>query len=177
MHNKASRRKHVQRFYCPCCDRRLWTPGGSKYFLAALEADIRQNDIIFSKKNSVFLASQGSIVNINSWIEEFFCGEHGQLWLKVTRKPNSELVATVATTKDWQRTIGTLLGAPYYPARGFTRRTRHRFRRKLTSITLATLCWLGSESGNSSTNLIDSSTTTSTNKSGTIHYRLTRFSS
>lgn len=83
-----SKRKHIQRFYCGYCGRRLWHLGSPKHFLFYLQApEFQQN-----------------VVDSNFWIEVFFCGEHGKLWMKVTRNTSDALVATLATSKDWQQT-------------------------------------------------------------------------
>jgi len=37
-------------------------------------------------RQSELLASKGAYVDSGSWIEEFFCGDHGKLWMKVTRR-------------------------------------------------------------------------------------------
>ncbi|WP_250125089.1 hypothetical protein [Chroococcidiopsis sp. CCMEE 29] len=87
MPGKHNKRKNVQRFYCLYCGRRLWRLGGRKHFLFYQGASERQQNVIDS----------------NSWIEEFFCGEHGKLWMKVTRKADGKLVTTLATRKDWQQ--------------------------------------------------------------------------
>ena len=108
MPGKRSNRKNVQHFYCPYCERRLWRLGSPKHFLYYLEASEIQQNVNISRKSAVFLAHKGAYVDTNSWIEEFFCGDHGKLWMKVTRK-DGKLVPTLATSKDWQQTTGTIL--------------------------------------------------------------------
>ena len=85
----CSKHKKVQRFYCAYCDRRLWNLGNQKHFLCYLVEclKIRQN-----------------VADSNSWLEEFFCGEHGKLWMRVTRKTGGTRVAVLATSRDWQQT-------------------------------------------------------------------------
>jgi hypothetical protein len=62
-----------------------------------------------SRKSAEFLATKGAYIDNSSWIEEFFCGEHGKLWMKVTKKAGSIIVATLATSKDWPQTTRTIL--------------------------------------------------------------------
>lgn len=109
MPGKRSKRKNVQHFNCPYCDRRLWRLGSPKHFLFYLEASEIQQNVNISRKSAVFLAAQGAYVDGNSWIEEFFCGDDGKLWMKVNRKTGGTLVATLATSKDWQQTTRTIL--------------------------------------------------------------------
>lgn len=127
MPGKRSKRKNVRLFYCPYCERRLWRLGSPKHFLFYLEAaEIRQN-VSISRKNAVFLANKGAYVDGNSWIEEFFCGEDGKLWMKVTRKTDGTLVTTLATSKDWQQTTGTIIPDTPNPSVGeFTYRMSRR---------------------------------------------------
>lgn len=109
MPGKRSKRKNVQRFYCPYCERRLWRLGSPKHFLFYLEAaEIHQN-VNISRKNAVFLAAKGAYVDSNSWIEEFLCTGDGKLWLKVNRKSCGTLVTALATAKDWKQTTHTIL--------------------------------------------------------------------
>ncbi len=87
MPGKHNKRKNVQCFYCLYCGRRLWRLGDRKHFLFYQGGSERQQNVIDS----------------NSWIEEFFCGEHGKLWMKVIRKADGKLATTLATRKDWQQ--------------------------------------------------------------------------
>lgn len=108
MPGKRSNRKNIQRFYCPHCDRRLWRQGSPKHFLFYLEASEIHQNVDVSRKNAVFLAAKGAYVDNNSWIEEFFCAEHGRLWMKVTKKNGSKLIATLASSNDWKQTTRTI---------------------------------------------------------------------
>lgn len=109
MPGKRSSRKNIQRFYCPYCDRRLWRQGSPKHFLFYLEASEIQKNVNMPRKSAEILANKGAYVDTNSWVEEFFCGEHGKLWMKVTKKDDGRLIATIATDKDWQQTTRTIL--------------------------------------------------------------------
>jgi hypothetical protein len=63
--------KTTQKFYCPFCQQRLWRLGSPKYYLLSQ-----------SSHSSKLSASQ-TIAHANSerWLEEFFCEEHGNLWM------------------------------------------------------------------------------------------------
>jgi hypothetical protein len=105
---KRSNRKNVQHFCCPYCDRRLWRLGSPKHFLFYLEAAEIQQNVSMSRKSAAFLANRGAYVDRNAWIEEFFCGEHGKLWMKLTKNDQGKLVATLANSKDWQQSTRTI---------------------------------------------------------------------
>lgn len=133
MPGKRSKRKNVQRFYCPFCEHRLWRLGSPKHFLFYLGASEIQQNVDVSRKNAALLASQGVYTDRNSWLEEFFCGEHGKLWMKVTRKPEGLLVGILATSKDWQQSTGTIRpDAPNPSVSEFTYRMSHQKGAKYT---------------------------------------------
>lgn len=108
MPGKRSQRKKVQHFCCPYCDRRLWRLGSPKHFVFYSTAtEIKQN-VNMSHKSAAFLANRGTYVDSNSWIEEFFCGDHGKLWMKLNKNDEGMLVARLATSNDWQQTTRTI---------------------------------------------------------------------
>jgi len=108
MPGKRSKHKNAHRFYCPYCERRLWRLGGPKHFLYYIGAAEIQKNVHMPHKSAELLAKKGAYVDQNSWIEDFFCGDHGKLWMKVTRKSCGSLVTTQATSKDWQQTTRTI---------------------------------------------------------------------
>lgn len=133
MPGKRSNRKNVQRFYCPYCDRRLWRLGSPKHFLFYLEAIEIQKNRNMPRKSAEILASKGTYVDNNVWIEEFFCGEHGKFWMKVTKKDGNILCAKVATSEDWQQTTRTILPEARNPSVSeFTQRMSRQTSGKLT---------------------------------------------
>ncbi len=108
MPGKRSQHKNVQRFCCPYCECRLWRMANPKHFLFYLEASEIQQNVEMSRKSAMLLATKGTYIDSNSWIEDFFCGAHGKLWMKVTRKSDGKLVTALATSKDWQQTTRTI---------------------------------------------------------------------
>lgn len=107
MPNKRSRRK-TQHFNCCFCNQRLWRLGGRKYHLYYTdEGEIRRKGGL-SRKSARMLANQGPYVDASSWIEEFFCGEHGKIWMLVTRQSDDTLVLTPAQSQDWSKTTQTI---------------------------------------------------------------------
>ncbi len=108
MPNKRSRRKKVQNFCCTYCERRLWRLGSSKHHLFYREASEIKQHLNIPRKNAIFLAAKGVYIDHNSWIEEFFCGDHGKMWLLVSKQADGSLAAVLPSHKDWSRTTGTL---------------------------------------------------------------------
>ncbi|MBE9191010.1 hypothetical protein IQ230_11730 [Gloeocapsopsis crepidinum LEGE 06123] len=109
MPGKRSSRKNVPRFYCPHCERRLWRLGSPKYFLFYTGAlEIQQNVANMPRQSAIELAAKGVYVDNNVWIEEFLCGEHGKLWMKLCRKPDGKLNVSLATNQDWRKTTRTI---------------------------------------------------------------------
>jgi hypothetical protein len=109
MPGKRSKHKNVQRFYCPYCERRLWRLGSPKHYLFYLGASQIKENVNMSRKSAEILASKGAYIDSNSWIEDFFCGEHGKLWMKLTRKADGKFGVALATSKDWPQTTRTIL--------------------------------------------------------------------
>jgi len=76
--------------------------GSPKHYLFYLGASEIKKNVSMSRQSAELLASKGAYVD-SSWIEEFFCGDHGKLWMKVTRKTGSIIVATLATSEDYKQ--------------------------------------------------------------------------
>lgn len=108
MPNKRSKRNQVHRFCCIYCERRLWRLGSPKHHLFYREVSEIKQHLNISRKNAIFLAAKGVYVDHNSWIEEFLCGEHGTMWLLVSKKTDGTLVAAPPSSNDWNRTTGTI---------------------------------------------------------------------
>jgi hypothetical protein len=75
MPDKANRRKPTQRCGCPFCQRRLWNLGSHKYYLGTSD----------------------------SWLEKFFCEEHGVVWMRLSKNLDEAISATAATSDDLHR--------------------------------------------------------------------------
>lgn len=109
MPNKRSKRKKVKHFFCPVCGTRLWRLGSPKYHLFYKgAAEIRKNLKMTAKKAS-FLAAQNSVyVDRSSWIEEFFCTEHGKMWLRLSCQSDENILYKPAKKEDWEQTNNTI---------------------------------------------------------------------
>lgn len=109
MPNRRSKRKKTQHFFCPYCSRRLWRQGSKKYYLAYTEASEIREHFQVSRKQAHLLAATGKgYVDSNAWIEEFFCEQHGTLWMVVNKEVDLTLGARVAKDTDWSRTTHTI---------------------------------------------------------------------
>ena len=84
--------------------------GHQKYYLVSQNIeDIRKDFNLTRKKASFLAAQQPHPVNLNIWIEEFFCSGHGKtIWLRISKNPDQSLVATEAGEADWKRTSRTI---------------------------------------------------------------------
>jgi hypothetical protein len=72
---KTKQGKSTQKFGCPFCHQRLWNLGSQKYYLGKRDF----------------------------WLEKFFCEEHGEMWMRLSRNLEERIVATAATSDDWER--------------------------------------------------------------------------
>ncbi len=109
MANKRSKRKKIQHFLCPFCQIRLWRLGSPKYYsFYQNAAEIRRNLKISNKKASFLAAQNSAYLDPNSWIEEFFCNEHGRMWLLISRQSDENILYRLARREDWERTNKTI---------------------------------------------------------------------
>ncbi len=108
MPNKRSRRKQTQKVYCPYCERRLWRVGGEKYHIFyADKTEIQKGMGLTHKKASFVAVQQGTTVDRQVWLEEFFCEEHGKMWLRLKKIDEKAFESKLATKEDWQRSTRT----------------------------------------------------------------------
>ncbi|MEM8778763.1 MAG: hypothetical protein AAGF26_07815 [Cyanobacteria bacterium P01_G01_bin.49] len=109
MPNKRSRRGKTPQVHCPQCGRRLWRIGGPKYYLFYEGASDIQHGFKLSHKKAKFLATQNPVcVNQNVWLEEFFCEEHGHIWIHMCRSDEGKISSRPAKREDWKRTSQTI---------------------------------------------------------------------
>jgi hypothetical protein len=109
MPNKRSRRSQKQKFHCPWCQHQLWRLGNPKHYLFYQGISEIKKQFNLSKKNAGFLAAQDFVqVDRRTWLEEFFCKEHGKLWMRLTSRPDGIVVATLAKETDWKRSTRTI---------------------------------------------------------------------
>jgi hypothetical protein len=110
MPNKRKSRGKSSKFYCPYCQTRLWRMGHQKYYLVSQNLDdIKKDFNLTRKKASLLAAQQPHPVNLNIWIEDFFCPGHGEkIWLRICKNPDQSLSVTEAGEADWKRTSRTI---------------------------------------------------------------------
>lgn len=108
MPGKRKGRKDVQKFYCIYCQQRLWRIGSEKYHTFCMGKEEIQREMEVSSKAASFLAAQKqAYVESNVWLEEFFCREHGKIWLRLKKTKERTFEIRLATHEDWQRTSRT----------------------------------------------------------------------
>ena len=108
MANKRSRCRDAYQISCPYCDLRLWRLNGPKHRLFYNGADEISKNVSIPHRKAAFLAAKGPYVDEDCWVEEFFCSNHGNLWLRVRRSSNGAVSHSIARREDWSRTTGTI---------------------------------------------------------------------
>ena len=108
MPNKRSRYKETSKFYCPYCQERLWRCGSEKYHMVYKDAAKIKENLGVSSKKAKLLASQGSYLDTNTWLEEFFCREDGKMWLLVSQRENRQIKTLIAQPHHWQQTTNLI---------------------------------------------------------------------
>jgi hypothetical protein len=107
MPGKRSKRRDTGRFTCPDCETRLWRIGSEKHQIYCSEASDFVHYIGLTRRQAVIEMAQGCRTGRRSWIEEFFCGKHGKMWLLVRNLECGKIITTAATVHDWKRANGT----------------------------------------------------------------------
>ncbi|MGF1479402.1 MAG: hypothetical protein ACFB4I_07910 [Cyanophyceae cyanobacterium] len=97
MPKQGSRRK-PQKFFCPYCQERLWRVTGSQQYLCYADSEMIQRMCQMTSQKAKTLASQGTYLDRNHWIEEFLCGQHGKLWLLFSRQDDVGTVNAIGRT-------------------------------------------------------------------------------
>ena len=108
MPNKRSKRAHMQKFHCPYCESRLWRLGGPRHFLYYSNASEILKNLDITPKRASLLATQGAYIDRLTWIEEFFCEEHGKLWLRLRQNEEGLISSKLANDGDWGSSTGTI---------------------------------------------------------------------
>lgn len=107
MPNKRSRRNKTQKFYCPHCLKRLWRSGKPKHYVYYQGKSEIQKGFNLTAKKAGFLAQQNQAwVDRSIWIEEFFCTEHGKIWMHLSQSQKGQFQTRLAIREDWQRVSG-----------------------------------------------------------------------
>jgi hypothetical protein len=108
MPNKRSQRGKNPHFFCPYCQARLWRLGSTKHHLVYKNVlEIKENFDLSNKKARLLASQNSTQLDNNRWIEEFFCYQHGKMWLLVNRQDNGNCLTKLPGDQDWQRTNNT----------------------------------------------------------------------
>ena len=108
MPNKRSKRAHIQKFCCPYCESRLWRLGGQRHYLYYSNAAEILTNLDVSRKKAALIAAQGAYIDRLKWIEEFFCEDHGKLWLRLHQNEEGLISSKLAGDEDWKSSTGTI---------------------------------------------------------------------
>lgn len=109
MPGKRSRARTKQNFNCPYCHTKLWRMGSPKHYLYYQEiSEVQKNLNISRKKASWLIAQNNTYLDQSCWIEDFFCEQHGTMWLKISRKVDRPMEVSLAGADDWKKSTGTI---------------------------------------------------------------------
>ncbi len=109
MPGKRKRKQTKQKFDCPYCQTKLWRMGSPKHYIYYQEiSEVQKNLNISRKKASLLIAQNNTYLDQNSWIEDFYCQQHGKMWLKISRKVGLPMEVSLATDNDWKNSTGTI---------------------------------------------------------------------
>ena len=87
---------------------RLWRLGSQKHHIFySSAAEIRKNMKISSKKAKLLGTQNTSCLDSNRWIENFYCSNHGRLWLLIDSY-SKEFQYRLAEERDWLRSDKTI---------------------------------------------------------------------
>ena len=91
-----------KKFYCPCCQRRLWRVGGYKFYQG--QSKRGEAVTLISKKDNLLTHSTPSLANQQVWLEEFFCEEDGKIWMYLSKSGEGVLSYQLAEQEQWRHT-------------------------------------------------------------------------
>jgi hypothetical protein len=83
MPNKRSKHSRRLKFSCPYCASCLWRLGAQNHFLYYSNASEIPSHLYLTRKSATLLTMQGVYIDHHTWLVEFFCGEHGKMWLRL----------------------------------------------------------------------------------------------
>jgi hypothetical protein len=106
---KRSRKNRKQEFNCPYCQTKLWRVGSPKHYLYYQEiSEVQEKLNLSRKKASLLIAQNNTYLDKSTWIESFFCEQHGTMWLKISHKVEQPREVSLASDDDWQKSTGTI---------------------------------------------------------------------
>ena len=91
-----------QKFYCPCCQRRLWRVGGYKFYQG--QSKRGEALTLISEKDNFLTHSTPSLANQQVWLEEFFCEKDGKIWMYLSKSEEGVLSYQLAEQAQWRHT-------------------------------------------------------------------------
>jgi hypothetical protein len=94
---------------CPCCGAYLHRINSQKFRLYADKAEDIESELKVSRAKARQMALQGPVSLKDTWIEEFYCTDHGRMWLQVRRgQGENGYLTNVPPASVWKRTAQTI---------------------------------------------------------------------
>ncbi|MBW4697134.1 MAG: hypothetical protein KME03_04395 [Aphanocapsa lilacina HA4352-LM1] len=88
---------------CPYCGQRVHRLNSQKFYLQPEEtADADAPDADAAKTQAQ------KVTPARSWIEEFYCPEHGRLWLHIERLADGAVRSRLPEASEWKKTKLTI---------------------------------------------------------------------
>lgn len=109
MPNKRSRRKQTLKVQCPYCEKRLWRMDGDKHYMFYSDKVEIQREMNLSPQKASLVAGEigNTVVDRNTWLEEFYCSEHGKMWMRLKKIDDQTMETKLASQHDWKRSTKT----------------------------------------------------------------------
>ncbi len=109
MANKRSRRKQTLKVQCPYCEKRLWRMDGDKHYIFYSDKVEIQREMNLSPKKASLVAGEigNTVVDRKTWLEEFYCSEHGKMWMRLKKIDDQTMETKLASQHDWKRSTKT----------------------------------------------------------------------
>jgi hypothetical protein len=109
MAERRNRRRKRVVADCPTCEERLWRVNSERHYLFASGARQMQELSGLTRKKAVLLNCQThTFVDRRQWLEEFYCNEHGHMWLLLKQDDEGFVSATIPDGNIWSQTTGTI---------------------------------------------------------------------
>jgi hypothetical protein len=89
----------TQKFNCPWCGQRLWRLGSPKY-QPITQVRFEPPHLTAYDRASGLAVGAHDAGQLDSWREEFFCEAHGQMWMELSQKAGSSLIAVLDESHD-----------------------------------------------------------------------------
>lgn len=94
---------------CPYCGASLHRLNSQKFRLYAEKVEDIELELKISHVRAQQLAVRGPVALRDTWIEEFYCTDHGRVWLHVRRvQKDNTYLTSIPSPSVWKRTTQTI---------------------------------------------------------------------